>query len=156
MHMRNVRKSVLQSAVAVANARVPAYEREASARHSSARVDDSHVRRMPTLLDALSGSRHAWSKLPGCEEAPRDPYSSEYLEKLFARLPKPRAPLRWERVLDAWQEAMEAPGGCNNDLILVSVRNHSIAAVACQNISKGSLAHFREFKFLLVYAPRGP
>ena len=107
---------------------------------------------MPSLSDALHNDRVAWSRLQGCERIPSDPYSQGFLNSLFDRLPQQKTPLQWERVLSAWEEAIQQPGGCSNDLILVSIRDGTIAAVACQNASKGTLTHFREFKFLLSAA----
>ena len=106
-----------------------------------------------SLSDAIRNNRRAWSRLSGCEKPPADPYTEHYLEGLFARLPLQRHnPFSWEQVANGFLEALKQPDGCRADLVLVSVRNGSIAALTCRNTSWGVLSHFREFKFLLAAA----
>ena len=106
--------------------------------------------------------RRAWSSLPGCSEPPVDPYTEAFLDAtllppqqhLHRPLPRPAD------VLQAWRHTtLSGRTSRRNktcaDLLLVSLFEGEIAAVGCGNssqgllASKGTLAAYHEFKFVL-------
>ena len=106
--------------------------------------------------------RRAWSSLPGCSELPVDPYTEAFLDAtLTPPQQQPHRPLpRPADVLQAWRHTtlsgrLSRRRNSCADLLLVSLFEGEIAAVGCGNssqgllASKGTLAAYHEFKFVL-------
>lgn len=116
-----------------------------------------------SLAEISKNARRAFSRLPGCEAAPPDPYSDAFMELLPWPAPRPAMSeldteneatglLEPDEVIQMWRRAvLSAPHACA-DLLLVSVYNGEIAAAACKNVSAITLSAYFEFKFVLAAA----
>ena len=105
------------------------------------------------LSEFAAREREAWRTMPGCADAPEDPYTDAYLDQLVGRLPRSK-PRQWDEVLSAWH------GVCASGLMLVSLYKGRIAAAVCDNAdirraAFGSLVHYRVFKYVLAAALAG-
>ena len=115
-----------------------------------------------TLESFVRHERSAWQWLPGCETTPDNPYTAEFLDGLFKRLPQESHPERWDDVLSAWRSAaIGKDGRCASNLVLLSLYKGRVTAAVCDQGSHarrtqlGGLGHLRVFLYVLGGAVSG-
>ena len=117
----------------------------------------------PSALDAfVRHERIAWQWLPGCETTPPNPYTADFLDGLFKRLPPDSRPRRWDDVMTAWRlAAIGKDGRCVSNLVLLSLYKGRVTAAVCDQGSHarrtqlGGLGHLRVFLYVLAGAVGG-